>query len=109
MANEQQPQQINLTMSEGAVFADGVGTALRIKALANPKGGVEKEGMIEVLFIDSIRQKVVSSVVVSRLTAKDIIINLNQSLISFDKEMASKDMPKPAEIKTSKTQPAGIR
>jgi hypothetical protein len=107
MANEQ--QQANIALTENALFADGVGTALRFKAAKNKKGEAEKDGFIEILFIDSIRQKVISSIVVSRLTAIDLITGLNQTLVNYDKEMASKDMPKPAEIKTSSAPPTGIR
>ncbi len=108
MANEQQQQQPgNLSLTESACFADAVGTALRIKAAKNKKGEAEKEGAIELLFIDSIRQRVVSSVVVSILTAIDLSAGLAQTLTNFDKEMASKEMPKQPEIKT--TVPTGIR
>lgn len=106
MANE---QATNIALSENAIFADGVGTALRIKAAKSKKGEIEKEGVIELFFIDSVRQKVISSVVISRLTAMDFINGLNQTIINFDKEIASKEMPKPPEIKTSGAQPAGIR
>ncbi|MFI5412296.1 MAG: hypothetical protein ACHQX1_00195 [Candidatus Micrarchaeales archaeon] len=110
MANEQpQQQQTNVALTESAVFADGVGTALRIKAAKNKKGEAEKEGVIELLFMDSIRQRVISSVIVSRLTAIDLVAGLNQTLVNFDKELASKEMPKAPEIKTSKSTPTGIR
>ncbi len=64
--------------------------------------------MVELLFIDSVRQKVVSSVVINRLTVLDFITGLNQTLINFDKEIASKEFPKAPEIKTTMPQ-AGIR
>lgn len=107
MANE---QQANIALTENALFADGVGTALRFKAAKNKKGEAEKDGFIEILFIDSIRQRVISSIIVSRLTAMDLVTGLNQTLASYEKEMMSKDMPKPPEIKTSSNKPpAGIR
>jgi hypothetical protein len=107
MATEQ--QATNIALTENAVFADSVGTALRFKAAKNVKGDAEKDGFIEIFFIDSVRQRVITSVVVSRLTATELVAGLNQTLTSYTKEMLSKEMPKPPEIKTSKAPSTGIR
>jgi len=100
MANEQ--LNINLAKSKlKPLFADEIALLVKIKAKKKDNGEVEKEGHISIIFIDITKQQPIGEFVISRTTAKDFIINLNQTIINLDKELASKDMPKPPEIKTT--------
>lgn len=102
-------QQVNFQMPENSLFADSVATALRLKAAKGEKGEVSKEGLVEIVFVDSVRQKAVTSVIVTRLTVKDLIAALSQTLSNFDKEMSSKAMPKIPEAKGTNLHPHDIR
>jgi len=100
MANE----QLNLNLARSKLkplFADEIALLIRIKAKKKDNGEVEKEAHISIIFLDVTKQQPVGEFVISKTTAKDFIVNLNQTLINLDKELASKEMPKPPEIKTT--------
>ncbi|MDE1860518.1 MAG: hypothetical protein KGH72_02255 [Candidatus Micrarchaeota archaeon] len=102
MANEQQPVNINMAKSKlKPVFADEVGIVLKVKANKNEKGDVEKEGHVELIFLDMVKQQPIGEYILSKSTAKALVGTLSQSLINLDKELANKSMPKQPEIKTT--------
>lgn len=103
MANEQ--LNVNIATSKiKAVFVDNTAIAARVKASKNSKGDVEKEGQIEIIFLDMLTQQPVGRFVMGRLTTRELINGLMQNLTKLEKEVSSKDIPKPPEIEpTSNT------
>ncbi len=81
------------------IFADSTAIAMRMKAFKNAKGAVEKEGLLEIIFIDMVTQKPVGEFVITKNTAKELLTGLTQHIATLEKELASKDLPKPPEIK----------
>lgn len=77
-----------------AVFVDNTAIAARVKAAKVSKDKVEKEGQIEIIFLDMLTQQPVGRFVMGRLTAKELITGLVQNLSKLEKEVASKEMPK---------------
>lgn len=103
MAEEQ--QSVNIGTSESkATYSDNTAIALRMKASKNSKGEVEKEGELEIIFLDMLTHQAVGRFVLGRLAARDLLNGLSTNLSNMEKELASKSMPKPPEIKpTSNT------
>ena len=98
MANEQLNANI-LGSDLKPVFADGTAIVMRVKSVKNSKGKVEKEGQIEIIFLDMIKQKPLGEFVMGKSTAMELIAAINQNLANLERELASKEMPKPPEIK----------
>jgi hypothetical protein len=97
MAEEQ--QSVNIASESKATYADNTAIALRIKAAKNSKGEVEKEGELEIIFLDMLTHQAVGRFVLGRLAAKDLLNGLSVNLTNMEKELASKSIPKPPEIK----------
>lgn len=109
---ESQANQVNINLSKAKtkpVFADEIAIAVKVKAFKNHKNIVEKEGLLELIFIDSVKQQVTGEFVISRFTAKGLIGALNQTIEQLEKELANKDMPKQPEIKTASGDSSYIR
>ena len=83
------------------IFSDGTAIAVKIKAAKNEKGGIEKEGQIEIIFLDMMTQQPLGEFVIGKITAKELISGLSNTLVGLEKELASKEMPKPPQIKTT--------
>lgn len=93
MANEQLNANI-ATSKVRAVFVDNTAIAARVKAGKTEKGAVEKEGQIEIIFLDMLTQQPVGRFVMGRLTTKELINGLMMNLSKLEKEIASKELPK---------------
>jgi hypothetical protein len=93
MANEQINANI-ATSKLRAVFVDNTAIAARIKAAKGPKGEVEKEGQIEIIFLDMLTQQPVGRFVMGKMTAKELVTGLSQNIAKMEKEVASKELPK---------------
>jgi len=97
MANDQ--LSVNIATSKlSPIFADNTAMAVRVKASKNSAGEVEKEVQLEIIFLDMLTQQPVGRFVMGRLTARELINGLAQNMAKLEKEIASKDMPKPQEI-----------
>jgi len=90
--------------SDKPIYADEIGVSIRLKAVKNEKTGtVEKDGMIGIMFIDATKRQVVGEFVVSKITAKGFYSILSDSIQKLEKELASSEMPKQPEVKTTGT------
>lgn len=90
----------NIAASElRPIFADATAIAVRFKALKNDKGAIEKEGFLEIIFVDMLTQKPLGEFVLTKNTAKELVTSMTVNITNLEKELASKDMPKPPEIK----------
>ncbi len=104
-------QPINIDLSKTnirPIFADEVAVVIKLKASKNQKGEAEKEGLISIIFLDMMKQKPIGEFVVSRTTAKALSSVLSQNIITLEKELKSKEMPKAPAIKTT-TDTSAIR
>lgn len=101
MANEQLNANI-ATSKLRAIFVDNTAIAARVKAAKGAKGEVEKEGQIEIIFIDMLTQQPVGRFVMGKMTAKELSSGLAQNITKLEKEIASKELPKqPSAIEPS--------
>ncbi len=95
-------QQLNVNPLDRPVFADEMGVSIRIKAVKDDKSGkVEKEGVVGIMFIDSIKKQLIGEFIVNKSTAKNFAKVLEDSVAKMEKELASKEMPKQPEVKTT--------
>ena len=85
------------------IFADEVGVMVRLKAVQDEKKNVHKEGLIGIIFIDTVRQRVVGEFVVNQMTAIALRQILDETLKKLSDELKSKELPKggPEPPKTS--------
>jgi hypothetical protein len=100
----------NIAKSElKPIFSDGTAIAVKIKSAKNEKGAIEKEGQIEIIFLDMMTQMPLGEFVIGRITAKELINGLANTLTGLEKELASKEMPKPPQIKPTGEGSGSIR
>ena len=100
MANEQLNMNIAASKLQ-PIYADGTALVMRIKSYRNEKGDIEKDGQVEIIFLDMLTQQPVGEYVISKNTARELIDGLAKNLASIEKELASSELPKPPEVKTS--------
>ena len=98
MENEQLNANI-ATSKLQPIFADGSAIIMRVKTYKDEKGSIEKEGHIELILLDMLTQQPVGEFVISKNTARELIGGLSMNLANLEKELASKTMPKPPEVK----------
>ncbi len=97
------PSQVNINLANSQqkpIFADQVAIAIKLKSVKKSEKNYEKEGLVEIIFLDMLKQQSVGEFVISRFTTRELIAALSQSLENLEKELASKEMPKQPEIKT---------
>lgn len=90
-------RQVNVDVSKTVpLFADEVVVASKIKAFKDDKNRVEKEGNIELIFLDQLSNppRAISRVVVSRVTAKSLLKVLNENVQKLEKDLKDRNMPK---------------
>ncbi len=93
---EQNRPQIQVDVSRvKPLFADEVLVASKIKAFKGEKR-VEKEGNIELIFLDQLTQppRAIARVVVSKHTADNFLRILGENVQKMDKDLKDKSMPK---------------
>ena len=86
------------------LFADEVLVASKIKAMKDGKK-VEKEGIIELIFLDQLSSppRAISRVVISRATARGLLKVLDENVKKMEIDMKDKNMPKmPMKVDVSK-------
>jgi len=90
-------RQVNVDVSHvSPLFADEVVVASKIKAFKDDKNRVEKEGSIELVFLDQLSNppRAISRVVISRVTAKGLLKVLSENVQKLEKDLKDKNMPK---------------
>lgn len=100
MANE----QLNANIANSKlkpIFSDGTAIVTRVKSFKNAKGDIEKDGQIQIVFLDMMKQRPIGEFVVSINTSKELVEGLRQNIANLEKELESKDMPKQQEFKPS--------
>jgi hypothetical protein len=100
MANEENNINLNFTDTK-PIFADEVAIMFKIKATKTDKGEVEKEGHVELVFIDMTKQQAIGEFIISKTTAKSLAKILPENLEKLEKQLADKSMPKKPEIDTT--------
>jgi PBP1b-binding outer membrane lipoprotein LpoB len=101
MADEQK-QQFNVNFVDTKpIFADEVALALKIKAMKNEKGAVEKEGQITMIFMDMMKSQAIGEFVINKSTAKALLKALSETVTNLEKQLSDKSMPPPPTIKTT--------
>ncbi|MBU2522965.1 MAG: hypothetical protein KKE23_01590 [Nanoarchaeota archaeon] len=89
-------RQVSVDVSKAVpLFADEVLIASKIKAFKDDKK-VEKEGVIELLFLDQLSSppKAISRIVISRATAKSLLKVLDENVKKMEKDLKDKNLPK---------------
>ncbi len=97
-------QSINIDLTKTNIkpyFADEVAVIIKLKASKGPKGEIEKEGQIGIIFLDMMKQKPIGEYVITRTTAKALSTVLLQNIATLEKELKSKELPKSPPIKTT--------
>ncbi len=89
---------INFTDTK-PIFADEVALALKIKAIKGEKGEIEKEGNITLIFMDMLKHQAIGEFVISKNTAKLLAKALSENIVTLEKQLLDKSMPKKPEIK----------
>jgi len=99
MPDEQ--KQLNFNLGDKPIFAEEVAILTRVKVTKNAKQEIEKEGYVELVFVDMLKQHSVGEFVITKNTAKMLAKLLPDTIERLEKELASKTMPKQPEIKTT--------
>jgi len=100
MADEQK-QGINFFDTK-PIFADEIALALRMNATKDgSKGKIEKEGHIELIFLDGMKHQAIGEYIISKNTAKALVKILSENIAALEKQLADPSMPKQPEIKTT--------
>ncbi len=95
-------EQLNLKFVDTKpVFADEIAIMLKVKAVKNEKGTVEKEGVITLVFIDMTKQQVIGEFVINRTTAKALAKILPENIEKLEKQLADKSMPEKPKLDTT--------
>ncbi|MDE1871018.1 MAG: hypothetical protein KGI06_02145 [Candidatus Micrarchaeota archaeon] len=98
-------EQLNMNIANSSlkpIFADGTAIVMRVKTFKNPQSGeIEKDGYIEIVFLDMMKRQPVGEFVIGKNTAKELIDGIAQNITNLEKELKSKDMPKSPEITPS--------
>jgi len=107
-----QNKQIQVDVGKvSPLFADEVIVASKIKAFKreNDPKHVEKEGNIELIFLDQLSQppRAISRVVVSKSTAKGLLKVLNDNIQKMEIDLKDKSMPKQPSIELKPKQDKG--
>ncbi len=83
------------------IFSDQIRLALRVNAIKNEKGSVEKEGHIMLIFMDGMKNQVLGEFVLTKNTAKSLVTILTENITNLEKQRSDKSMPKPSVTKTT--------
>ncbi len=112
MTDQKQPMRVDISRVI-PIFADEAMIISRIKAKKgdekNGKQSVNKEGLIEFVFLDPLTQppRAVSRIVMSRSSAEGLHKVLGDNLEKLGVELKSKKMPKQPKPKVEKKQEKG--
>ncbi len=92
----------NIPASVVPTFADEVMVGTVVKA--NKEGDdVRKEGQVRLNFIDMFRRQSVAEIVISPLTAKNLVKILEENVRKLESDLKSKEMPEQQKIEEKST------
>lgn len=93
------------------LFADRlmVGTLLQSSKKRDETGKIRKEGHIRIGFIDGMKNQVITDVVISLMTAKDLAKFLTDNIKKLEEELKSGEPPKLPKVTTTTEAPEYIR
>lgn len=93
------------------LFADRlmVGTLLQSSKQRDETGKIRKEGHIRIGFIDGMKNQVISDIVISLMTAKDLTKFLDDNIKKLEEELKSGEPPKLPKVTTTTEAPEYIR
>lgn len=98
-------EQLNMNIANSdlkPIFADGTAIVMRVKTFKNPENGeLEKDGHIEIVFLDMMKRKPIGEFVIGKNSAKELIDGLSQNIANLERELKSKELPKTPEFKPS--------
>lgn len=98
MEEKEQRKRIQLQPRSPPFFADEVLVQSGIKYNPDKKARFRKTGIVRLAFLDMRTSSVISDVVMSPITAENLVKILGDHIVKLDKRMKSKEMPKrPAE------------
>jgi len=102
--------QIGVHPTVKPLFADRlmVGTLLQSAKKRDETGKIRKEGHIRIGFIDGMKNQIITEVVLSLMTAKGLMKNLDDTIKKLDEELKSGEPPKMAKITTTMETPGYI-
>jgi len=92
------PQQINVNYRAMPVFSDRSITVSHVASLPSKKDrkkAARKEGMIRVIFVDSISNSTVSDVVMTPIAAEQLIKGISNSLEKMKKDVSDPKISAP--------------
>ncbi len=93
----------NLPASIIPTFADEVMVGTMVKA--NKEGNeVRKEGQVRLNFIDMVRRQSVAEIVISPITARNLVRILEENLNKLEFELKSKELPEHPKIEEKSTE-----
>jgi|GEM_PF-4316264 hypothetical protein len=75
------------------IFAEEAGVLVRLKASQDEKKNVRKEGLVSIIFIDTVRQKVLGEFVINQITAAALQHILGDTLKKLEEELRSSKLP----------------
>ena len=84
------------------VFADEVMVGTVVKA-NKENDTVRKEGQVRLNFIDMFRRQAVAEIVISPITAKNLVKILEENLSKLEADLKSKEMPQQPKIEEKST------
>jgi len=95
MTEEKTPQQMQIDIGSAIpLFANGTAIAIEIKAKKIDEKRIEKEGFVNLIFIDNMTSKALARIVLPKTLAEEFQLSLRKSLEQMAKDLKSNEMPK---------------
>ena len=106
----QKQVQIGVHPTVKPLFADRVivVTLLQSSKKKDETGKIRKEGHIKICFVDAMKNQIITEVVTSLMTAKDLTKILDDNIKKLDEELKSGEPPKMPKITTTTEAPRYI-
>jgi len=99
-------RHLNINYRTMSVYSDRVITASQVSSLPSKKdkGKAErKEGVIRMIFVDSVTNSTVADVVMTSIGAEQLIRGINQSLAKLKEDLKNPTIPQPSVEKRDHT------
>lgn len=92
----------NMPSSVTPIFADEVMVGTMVKA-NKESNDVRKEGQVRLNFIDMMRRQSVAEIVISPITARNLVRILQENLSKLEVDLKSKELPKQQKMEEKTT------
>ena len=86
-----------------------VATTIQSSKKKDETGKIRKEGHIRIGFIDRMKNQIITEVIISSMTAKDLTKILGETIKKLDEELKSGEPPKMPTVTTTTEAPEYIR